>query len=52
MPDPTPEYIAHNIDNFLKVFEAFDARINERPNKAMYVKTSDRIALFAIYHGG
>ncbi len=52
MSEPIKGSVARNIDNFLKVFEAFDARINERPNKAMYVKNSDRIALFAIYYRG
>lgn len=41
-----------SIKNFIDEFEEFDARIDERNNKAMYVKTSDRIALFAIYYRG
>lgn len=50
MSHPTQESVALDMDEFLDFFEAFDARIDERPNKAMYVKTSDRIALFAIYY--
>ena len=47
----TTEYVAHNIDQFLNSFEVFNALIDERADKNMYVKTSDRIALFAIYRG-
>lgn len=52
MSEPTKESVARDMDEFLGFFEAFDARINERHNKAMYVKTSDRIALFEIYYRG
>lgn len=48
---PTPS-VANNMDEFLDFFEAFNARIDERNNKTMYVKTSDRITLFAIYYRG
>ena len=52
MSRPTRESVIIDMDEFLDFFEAFDARIEERTNKAMYVKTSDRIALFAIYYRG
>ncbi len=52
MSEPTKESVARDMDEFLNFFEAFDARIEERTNKTMYVKTSDRIALFEIYYGG
>lgn len=52
MPAPTKESVARNMDEFLNFFEAFNARIDERDNKIAYVKTSDRIALFAIYYRG
>lgn len=52
MSKPTKEYVAHDTDYFLDLFDAFNARINERDNKVVYVKTSDRIALFAIYYRG
>ena len=52
MSKPTRESVVLDMDEFLDFFEAFDARIEERDNKAMYVKTSDRIALFAIYYKG
>ena len=51
MSNPTPPSVARNMDEFIDFFEAFDERIFKR-NKATYVKTSDRIALFAIYYGG
>jgi hypothetical protein len=50
MSEPTKESVARDMDEFLDFFESFDARIDERDNKAMYVKTSDRITLFAIYY--
>ena len=49
MSKPTTESVERSIDWFLSAFETFDARIGERANKSMYVKQSDRIALFAIY---
>lgn len=52
MPGPTKESMARDMDEFLSFFEEFDARIDERKYKAMYAKTSDRIALFAIYYRG
>ena len=52
MSVPTPESVANNMDEFLDFFEAFNARIDERDNKIPYVKTSDRIAMFAIYYRG
>ena len=50
MSKTTVEYDARNAHFFLDSFESFDARMDERADKAMYVKTSDRIALFAIYY--
>ena len=52
MSKPTPESVERGIDWFLGCFEDFSARIDERQDKAAYVKTSDRIALFAIYRRG
>ena len=49
MSKPTTESVERSIDWFLSSFESFNERIDERPNKAMYVKTSDRISLFTIY---
>ena len=51
MSKDTPESVARGMDWFLNCFEMFSALMDERSDKAMYVKTSDRIALFAIYHG-
>ena len=51
MSEPTKESVARNMDEFLDFFEAFNARIFKR-DKTVYVKTSDRIALFAIYYRG
>ena len=50
MSPPTKASVTPILDEFLDFFEAFNARMDERANKAMYVKTSDRIALFAIYY--
>lgn len=50
MSHPTRESVIIDMNEFLDFFEAFNARMDERANKAMYVKTSDRIALFAIYY--
>ena len=50
MSHPTQESVALDMDEFLDFFEAFNARMDKRANKAMYVKPSDRIALFAIYY--
>lgn len=50
MSKPTPESVAREMDEFLDLFETFDAQIAKR-DKAVYVKTSDRIALFAIGYG-
>ena len=52
MSHPTQESVALDIDEFLDFFEVFNMRIDERTDKAMYVKTSDRITLFAIYYRG
>ena len=52
MSKPTTESVTRDIDEFLNFFEVFNARIDERTDKAMYVKTSDRIALFAIGYKG
>lgn len=52
MSEPTKESVARDMDEFLDFFEAFDARIDERTNKVMYAKTSDRIVLFEIYYRG
>lgn len=51
MSEPTKESVARDMDEFIDFFEAFDERIFRR-NRPMYVKTSDRIALFAIYYRG
>lgn len=51
MSKPTKEYVAHDMDEFIDFFEAFDERIFKR-NRAVYAKASDRIALFAIYYKG
>ena len=51
MSKPTPESVARHTDEFINGFEAFSERLDERTNKAMYVKTSDRIALFSVYYG-
>ena len=52
MSHPTRESVIIDMNEFLDFFEAFNARMDERANKAMYVKISDRIALFAIYYRG
>lgn len=46
----TTDEAKHNMDWFLDCFEVFNEQIDDRADKAMYVKTSDRIALFAIYY--
>lgn len=51
MSEPAPESVAREMDEFLGIFEAFNERIFKR-NKSVYVKASDRIALFAIYCRG
>ena len=51
MLGPTTESVVRDMDEFIDFFEAFDERIFKR-NRAMYVKASDRIALFAIYYRG
>lgn len=43
--------VDRDMDEFINGFDTFDARIAKR-NSPMYVKTSDRIALFAIYYRG
>jgi hypothetical protein len=49
MPEPTPEPVARNMDEFIDCFEVFDVRLVARANPEVYLPLSDKIALFAIY---